>query len=81
MRALDDRGMDMPRALVELAWSSPAPLAIVPMQDLLGLDTTARMNRPGVKKGNWRWSFRWDQLPGDFDAALRASLDRHGRIP
>ena len=47
---------DMPRALVELAWSSPAPLAIVPMQDLLGLGSSARMNRPGTRRGNWRWS-------------------------
>lgn len=70
----------MPRALVDLAWSSPAPLAIVPMQDLLGLDTTARMNRPGIEDGNWRWSFRWDQVPGDFAAALREALDRHGRL-
>jgi 4-alpha-glucanotransferase len=80
-RVLGDRRMNMPYALVELAWSSPAPLAIVPMQDLLGLDTTARMNRPGIREGNWHWSFQWDQLPADFDAGLRASLDRHGRIP
>ena len=80
-QALGTGSPGMPRALVELAWSSPAPLTVVPLQDLLGLGTEARMNRPGVKEGNWRWSFRWDQLPGDFEAALRRSLDRHGRIP
>jgi 4-alpha-glucanotransferase len=79
-RVLDGNGLEMPRALVELAWSSPAPLAIVPMQDLLGLDTTARMNRPGIAQGNWRWSFRWDQLPADFSATLRDALARHGRL-
>jgi 4-alpha-glucanotransferase len=71
----------MPAALVELAWASPAPLAVVPLQDLLGLGSEARMNRPGVKQGNWRWSFRWDQLPSEFSKSLRASLDRAGRIP
>jgi 4-alpha-glucanotransferase len=80
-RALGNGTPDMPRALVDLAWSSPAPLAVVPLQDLLGLDTAARMNRPGVQEGNWRWSFRWDQVPADFEAVLRTALARHGRIP
>ncbi|MGH8131578.1 MAG: 4-alpha-glucanotransferase [Steroidobacteraceae bacterium] len=79
-RALGAGIPEMPRALVELAWSSPAPLAVVPMQDLLGLGTMARMNRPGVGEGNWRWSFRWEQLPRDFEAALHETLDRHGRV-
>lgn len=79
-RALGGAVAEMPRALVELAWSSPAPLAIVPMQDLLGLGSEARMNRPGVVDGNWRWSFGWDELPDDFEATLRAALARHGRI-
>ena len=79
-RALGEDVPEMPRALVELAWSSPAPLAVVPMQDLLGLGTEARMNRPGIGEGNWRWSFGWDQLPGDFEARLRESLHRHGRV-
>ena len=79
-RAFGGAVAEMPRALVELAWSSPAPLAIVPMQDLLGLGSEARMNRPGVVDGNWRWSFGWDELPDDFEATLRAALARHGRI-
>ena len=71
----------MPRALVELAWSSPAPLAIVPMQDLLGLGSSARMNRPGTRRGNWRWSFRPASPSRDFEARTRAALLRSGRIP
>ena len=80
-RTLGDPHPDMPRALVELAWSSPAPLALVPMQDLLGLGGEARMNRPGVADGNWTWSFDWRQLPADFAGRLREDLARHGRIP
>lgn len=41
--------------LVRLAYASVAATAIVPMQDLLGLASHARMNRPGQASGNWRW--------------------------
>jgi 4-alpha-glucanotransferase len=34
---------------------SPANAVIFPMQDVLGLGTRARMNRPGTLAGNWRW--------------------------
>jgi 4-alpha-glucanotransferase len=41
--------------LIRLAWTSAAALALAPFQDLLGLDSTARMNTPGQPKGQWRW--------------------------
>jgi 4-alpha-glucanotransferase len=41
--------------LIQLAWSSPSALAIVPLQDLLNLGREARMNVPGFAEGNWRW--------------------------
>jgi 4-alpha-glucanotransferase len=40
---------------VELAWNSAAALAIAPLQDLLNLDASARMNVPGCASGNWDW--------------------------
>ncbi len=42
-------------ALIDLAWSSVAALAMTPLQDLLGLGKEARMNVPGLVEGNWRW--------------------------
>ena len=72
---------DMPGALVELAWSSPAPLAIVPMQDLLGLGSAARMNRPGTRRDNWRWSLENASLPHGLVARAREALSRSGRLP
>jgi 4-alpha-glucanotransferase len=42
-------------ALMELAWSSVAALAMVPLQDLLNLGHDARMNVPGRPEDNWRW--------------------------
>jgi 4-alpha-glucanotransferase len=80
-RVLGGGHPDMPRALVELAWSSPAPLAIVPMQDLLGLGSEARMNRPGIADGNWTWSFDWSEVPHELARRLREDLARHGRLP
>ncbi len=49
-------------ALMHLAWSSPAALAIAPLQDLLNLGAEARMNVPGRASGNWRWRFQQEQL-------------------
>ena len=42
-------------ALMSLAWSSIAALAIAPLQDLLNLGEQSRMNVPGRANGNWRW--------------------------
>jgi len=42
-------------ALVHLAWSSKAALAIAPLQDLLDLGADSRMNVPGRAGGNWGW--------------------------
>ena len=46
---------DAAPALLRLAWSSVAALAIAPLQDVLNLGKDARMNQPGTAQGNWRW--------------------------
>jgi 4-alpha-glucanotransferase len=46
---------DVAPALLRLAWSSLAALAIAPLQDLLNLGKESRMNVPGRPDGNWRW--------------------------
>jgi 4-alpha-glucanotransferase len=45
----------MPGALIRAACASVAALAVVPVQDLLGLGTDARLNTPGTVQGNWTW--------------------------
>ena len=62
-------------ALLELALSSRAALAIVPVQDVLGLGSEARMNRPGVVGGNWAWRLEPGQLGPD---ARRPAARRSG---
>jgi 4-alpha-glucanotransferase len=49
-------------ALMQLAWSSVAALAMAPLQDLLNLGKEARMNLPGRPEGNWRWRSTEDML-------------------
>lgn len=59
---IEDVNPDMPDALVALTLATEACLAIVPMQDILALDSTCRMNIPGTIEGNWKWRFSWHQL-------------------
>jgi 4-alpha-glucanotransferase len=69
----DETGLDADEphwAAIALAYSSPAELAIVPLQDVLGLGSEARMNRPGEAEGNWAWRLE----PGQLDAATAARL-------
>ena len=49
------------KTLTEIAMASSAGLAVVPVQDLMGLDNTCRMNHPGTNGGNWCW--RLKKLP------------------
>jgi 4-alpha-glucanotransferase len=51
-------------------WSSVANFAIAPMQDVLNLGTSARMNYPGRADGNWEWRF----TEGDLDARLSEKM-------
>ncbi|HND30823.1 MAG TPA: 4-alpha-glucanotransferase [Myxococcota bacterium] len=44
--------------LLREAWASVAGLAVAPMQDFLGLGNEARINTPGIAKGNWLWRLR-----------------------
>lgn len=52
---LGSNGVDIAWNMVREVWSSVANFAIAPMQDLLSLDSSARMNFPGREAGNWNW--------------------------
>jgi len=70
----------VPEFLIDAVYDSAAQLAIVPMQDLLGLGTDSRMNMPGTVAGNWGWRFRWDQVDPKLMALSRARAERSGRL-
>ncbi len=65
--------------LVELALGSPATLAMVPVQDVLGLGNEARFNRPGTLEGNWRWQLERGQLTSAHARRLRSASVEAGR--
>jgi 4-alpha-glucanotransferase len=58
-------------AMIRAILASIADLAIVPLQDVLGLGSEARMNLPGTSKGNWRWRFRQGALTAELSKRLR----------
>jgi 4-alpha-glucanotransferase len=63
--------MDAAFALLSLAWSSVAALAIAPLQDVLNLGREARMNQPGRAEGNWRWRCTDGMLSASVLQSLR----------
>ena len=66
--------------LIELAWSSTASIAIVPLQDVLALNGIARMNTPGTAIGNWCWRVTQKQLRSnsfDFMKELNVIYNRY----
>lgn len=67
-------------ALVELAFSSVCPVAMLAAQDVLGLGSEARMNVPGTKGKSWRWRLQEGQLTPEHAARLRAATQAAGRL-
>ena len=60
--------------LIRLALRSVAVLAVFPFQDILGLDSSDRMNFPGTTTGNWEWRFSWSQVnPGHAERLYQES--------
>ncbi len=68
------------KRLIEEAWASVADTAIIPLQDLLGLDSTARMNIPGTPTDNWEWRFKWSELKNGHAKYLREITKLYGRF-
>ena len=67
-------------AIARLALASPAALAVLPMQDLLGLGAAARMNLPGTATGNWRWRLAPRAASATLARRLRAMVEATGRL-
>lgn len=71
----------MPWALVRAVFRSVARLAILPMQDVMGLGGEHRMNSPGQESSNWRWGFLWDDVDPGTAERLKHLASLYGRIP
>ncbi|MCC7169552.1 MAG: 4-alpha-glucanotransferase, partial [Planctomycetes bacterium] len=80
-RYLGGRVTNMSWELIRLAMSSVSSLCIVPMQDILELDSSSRMNTPGTITGNWRWRLE-PRAVQEHHARLLADLTAlYGRDP
>lgn len=64
---------------IRAALGSVADTAIVPLQDVLGLGSEARMNVPAREEGNWVWRYRAPDLTADHSARLRGLTEMYGR--
>lgn len=69
-RYLDTDGREIHWVLLRALQASVAATAVAPVQDVLGLGSEARMNRPGTTAGNWRWRL----APGQLTPALASRL-------
>jgi 4-alpha-glucanotransferase len=76
--AIDDDA-DIAVELMKCALSSVANLAILPMQDILELDSAHRMNTPGTVGGNWQWHFQWKQLTDEKLSQFSRWIERSNR--
>ncbi len=72
--------LPIPERIIEAVYRSRARLAIVPMQDLLGLGSEARMNTPGSAEGNWKWRFRWEDVDESIARRFRSRAENYDRL-
>ncbi len=83
-RYLRISGEDIPWDFVRSAYESVSRLAVISLQDLMSLDTSARFNTPGSEQGNWQWRYssdQLDQLRGESAGYLSELAELYGRLP
>ncbi len=77
-RKLSDE--DMLLYMIRLAMASVSFLCVTPLQDILKLDSNARMNTPGTLGGNWHWRFEWSQFDADFNQQIQQLMTIYQRL-
>lgn len=66
--------------MMRAAWSSVADMAIVPMQDILGLGSEARINTPSTLGNNWKWRATPEQIDVKVAKKLYHYMQMYGRV-
>lgn len=74
-----DSGKELCDDLICLVMQSVANLCIVPMQDYLGLDNSARMNQPSTLGKNWKWRLKEGQFTAELQKEMLELATRYGR--
>ena len=68
-------------AMIRAACNSVAGICVIPIQDVLGLGSDARMNVPSHAQGNWRWRFDADLLRPELAKKLATLVEVSDRLP
>ena len=79
MKYLDTAGQEIHWDVIRTVLASIANTAVVPLQDLLGLGTEARMNLPNSMSGNWSWRFKAEALTDEIGKRLKELTELYGR--
>ena len=79
-RYLGSDGQDMPWPMIRAVFASVSSLAVVPLQDFLGLGSEARFNTPGTTENNWAWQLDWSQLCPELADRIRNLVGLYGRL-
>jgi 4-alpha-glucanotransferase len=70
---------DEAEKILDKLWATACPWVIAPIQDVLGLDSSARLNVPGTAEGNWKWRLSLDMLTPDSAQRLLSLTLKHER--
>ena len=76
---LNSEGKEPHWDFIRAVLASVADTAIIPLQDLLGLGSEARMNLPNSKEGNWKWRFQTGALTDDLAKRMKRLCELYGR--
>lgn len=68
------------KSMIALIFRSAAATCIIPMQDWLGLDNAARINKPSTVGQNWRWRLKKTQLTKKLQKEICQLTTRYGRM-
>jgi 4-alpha-glucanotransferase len=78
---LGEAGDGIHWAMARAAQNSIADLCVIPLQDVLGLGSEARMNTPSSSRGNWDWRYRKSALTPQLAEKLAAMAEVSDRLP
>lgn len=79
LKYLGSDGSEINWDFIRLALASVARTAIIPLQDVIGCGSEARMNIPARESGNWSWRYRPEQLTENICARLAELTEIYGR--
>ena len=79
LKYLRSNGKSINWDFISTAFASVSRLAIVPLQDILGLGSSSRMNLPASTDGNWEWRYRKEMIGEDIVDRLKELTKLYGR--